>query len=132
VKQNQSEIKRLLKDFHSEKTPYDSIISYFSQTIYSVLADRLGELECGQRIVAYYNSLEIEPHLKPPHFKFGHLREVPWFNSIQDARLEEIEHDNQNNPTLQFYAAAREKMQGIADEGDKLVECLEQEITAVG
>ena len=66
VEQNQSEIKRLFKDFYSDKTPYDSRISYFSQTIYSVLADQLGESKCGKRIVAYYNSLEIEPHLKPP------------------------------------------------------------------
>ncbi len=57
---------------------------------------------------------------------------MPWFNSISDERLAEIMRDNPNNPTLQFYAAAREKMQGIAAEGDKLVDCLEQEITAVG
>jgi hypothetical protein len=132
VKQNQSEIKRLLKDFYPEKTPYDSIISYFSQTIYSTLVDRLGELECGERIVAYYISLEIEPHLKPSHFKFGDLREVPWFNSISDARLAEIIRDTPNNKVAQFYAAAREKMNEIAAEGGKLVECLEQEIIAGG
>ena len=57
---------------------------------------------------------------------------MSWFNSISDERLAEIMRDNPNNPTLQYYAAAREKMKEIAAEGDKLVDCLEQEITAVG
>jgi hypothetical protein len=131
VEQNQSEIKRLLKDLYPEKIPYDSVISHFSQTIYSTLVNRLGELECGGKLVAYYNSLEIEPRLRPPHFNFGHLREVSLFNSILDERLDEIMRTYPNK-TSQFYAAAREKLEEIAAEGDKLEECLTQEITAVG
>ena len=128
VKQNQSELKRLHDDLRPEKKPYDSI--HFSRTIYSTLGDRLGEWECGGKIVTYYNSLVVEPHLESPNCKFEHLNQVPWFNSISDERLDYI-RSTHHDKTSQFYAAAREKMQEIVAEGDRLVKCLEQEITAL-
>lgn len=109
VRYSQSQVKMLLE---REKLPTFGM--HFPRTIYSALADRLGELPCRESIVLYYTSLEtLENDMNK------------WREDVSAGVMDAHSINGASENICEY-------LEGVNVVCEQLLKCLEREIIAEG